>query len=133
MEEMIDILQSMSELAVLPESYRQEIRDELPQDAFDCKTYSLLVTSVLLNKLEQTPMKLPMLLNYLLERYAAKQYREMHLILIMCYMGVGLDPPPCFLEFSQYDDLLELLMNEIVLDFEDYISESIEQEGGKYA
>jgi len=48
-------------------------------------------------------------------------------------MGVGLSPPPCFLEFSQYDDLLELLMNEIVLDFDDYISESMEQEGGKYA
>ncbi len=129
MKEIENILQRWLELTALPDIYQPEIKDEMPQDAEACRTYSFLVTSVLFRRLEESTLNLAMLRAYLLSRFAQKQYHELHMCLIACYVCVGLEPPPYFLEFGQYDDLLELLLNEIVLDFDEFLSEICEQEG----
>lgn len=122
-EKMIETIVSLAELQALPDEYRAEILADLPQDGNDCYVYSFLITPVLFYKMEDYGLDLSLLSNYLHELYEAEQYRAMHLYLVMCFKAVEVEVPPFFLEFSQDDELLAMLMYEILMEFEDFIED----------
>ena len=122
-EKMIETIASLAELQALPDEYRAEILAELPQDGNDCYVYSFLITPVLFYKMEDYGLDLSLICNYLHGLYKAEQYRAMHLYLVMCFKAVEVEVPPFFLEFSQDDELLAMLMYEILMEFEDFIED----------
>lgn len=122
-EKMIETIVSLAELQALPDEYRAEILADLPQDGNDCYVYSFLITPVLFYKMEDYGLDLSLICNYLHGLHEAEQYRAMHLYLVMCFKAVEVEVPPFFLEFSQDDELLAMLMYEILMEFEDFIED----------
>lgn len=122
-EKMIETIVSLAELQALPDEYRAEILADLPQDGNDCYVYSFLITPVLFYKMEDYGLDLSLICNYLHGLYEVEQYRAMHLYLVMCFKAVEVEVPPFFLEFSQDDELLAMLMYEILMEFEDFIED----------
>lgn len=128
MDEMMDVLGNIVELDVLPMKYKADIRMDMPQDEDECRVYSLQTTLKLLDMLNDSPANLLLIYAYLQSRFDAGRYQEMHLFLIMCYLGVGLEPPTEFQQIGQFDDLLKLLMNEVIEDFRDYLVQNADAE-----
>ena len=120
-EKIMDVVASLAELCVLPDKYRQERLSKLPQDGNDCYVYSFLITPVLLDKMANAGMNLPMISHMLHELYSNEEYNAMHMYLIMCFNAMDIDPPPLFLEFSLDDELRAMLMYEILQEVDEYI------------
>lgn len=114
MEELIIALQSMTEMAVVPDKYLEEIKSQLPQNEKECRIYAMLTAVTLMNELSNSDLDVVLVYNYLELRYEAKQYHDMHMFLSLCYLAMGLEIPPYFTEFIQFDDLLEILMREML-------------------
>jgi len=114
MEELIIALQSMTEMTAVPEKYLEEIKSQLPQTERECGIYGMLAAVPLMNELSASELDLVLVYNYLELRFEAKQYHDMHMFLSLCYLATGLEIPPYFTEFIQFDDLLETLMREML-------------------
>lgn len=114
MEELIIALQSMTEMAVVPDKYLEEIKSQLPQNEKECRIYAMLTAVTLMNELSNSDLDVVLVYNYLELRYEAKQYHDMHMFLSLCHLAMGLEIPPYFTEFIQFDDLLEILMREML-------------------
>lgn len=132
MEEWITVLKDLSELDILPQNYKAELRMDMPQDTEECRMHSLLTTTKLLDMLGDMQINMRLIFTYLSMRFETGRYQEMHLFMIMLYMSAGLEPPPFFLALGQFEDLLELYMNEVMDDFRDYIAQNAELDGGAY-
>lgn len=114
MEELIIALQSMTEMTALPDKYLEEIKAQLPQDERECRIYSMLAATTLMNEVSISELDVVLVYNYLELRYEAKQYHDMHMFLSLCYLAMGLEIPPYFTEFIQFNGLLETLMREML-------------------
>ena len=114
MEELIIALQSMTEMTAVPDKYLEEIKCQLPQSENECRIYAMLTGVTLMNELSTSEMDVVLVYNYLELRYEAKQFHDMHMFLSLCYLATGLEIPPYFTEFIQFDDLLEILMREML-------------------
>ena len=47
MEELIVVLQDMTEMTVVPDKYLEEIRGQLPQNEKECRIYAMLTAATL--------------------------------------------------------------------------------------
>ena len=122
MDELMDVLENISELEILPDRYKADLRDEMPQDEEECREFGLQTTTKLLEMMIDTPMRVPLIYAYLLARYEAGRYHEMQLMLIMCYLSVGAEPSSCLLQLGLYDDLLALCMAGVIENFGRYVN-----------
>lgn len=123
MEEIRNSIQSMSEMAALSTKYLSEIRDQLPQNRKECKIYALLVGAPLMQEICTSELDPVLVYNYIELCCEKKAFREMHMYLMICYLAMGMRIPPFFMEFSRFDDLLELLMQEMLRSIGRYVIE----------
>ncbi len=120
MKKLKKTLQSVTELAVLPEAYRDELKSMLYCNEEKLRVYGQFCASILLGKLEDCGLNLISVCCYLHQRYEAKQFREMHLFLMMLFVCIGRKPVHQFVEIGHFDDLLEILMDEMMGCFDDF-------------
>lgn len=121
MEELIVALQDRTEMTVVPDKYLEEIRGQLPQNEKECRIYAMLTAATLMNELSNSELDVVLVYNYLELRYEAKQYHDMHMFLSLCYLAMGLEIPPYFTEFIQFEDLLKILMREMLQSIGKYL------------
>ncbi|MBQ4158168.1 MAG: hypothetical protein IJD86_08525 [Clostridia bacterium] len=114
------ILRWLTELAVLPEAYREDLRSTLNFDDDGMRHYGEYHACLLLSELEKCGLNLVFVNCYLHKRYEAKQFREMHLFLMMLFACIGATPTHQFVEIGHFDDLLEIFMDEIIRCFDDF-------------
>lgn len=120
MKKLRKTLQSVTELAVLPEAYRDDLKSTINCDEEALRVFGQFYASVLVNGLEKSGLNLVFVCCYLHQRYEAKQFREMHLFLMMLLVCIGRKPVHQFVEIGHFDDLLEILMNEMMGCFDDF-------------
>ena len=114
------MLRWLTELAVLPEAYREDLRSTLNFDDAGMRRYGEYHADLLLSELEKCGLNLVFVNCYLHKRYEAKQFREMHLFLMMLFACIGATPTHQFVEIGHFDDLLEIFMDEIIRCFDDF-------------
>lgn len=123
MERLRDILQELAELDNFTEVEKRAFLSAMPQDANGCNIYSGQSAYTLLYKMSSSMMNLGSIHDHLAKLHKEKQYRLMHAYLIMCYASVEVELPPFFLEFALDEHLLEMLLYEYLMDFQEYIEE----------
>ena len=114
------MLRWLTELAVLPEAYREDLRSTLNFDDDGMRHYGEYHADLLLSELEKCGLNLVFVNCYLHKRYEAKQFREMHLFLMMLFACIGAKLTHQFVEIGHFDDLLEIFMDEIIRCFDDF-------------
>ena len=114
------MLRWLTELAVLPEAYREDLRSTLNFDDDGMRHYGEYHADLLLSELEKCGLNLVFVNCYLHKRYEAKQFREMHLFLMMLFACIGAKPTHQFVEIIHFDDLLEIFMDEMIREFDDF-------------
>lgn len=115
---MIDTLQNLTELQALPEKCRLEMRNEMPRNAGECKIYTMLVIPTLLKEMCNGEMDMMLVCSNFREWFEARRFDKMHMFLVMCFCVYNFDPPPYLYEFGLFDDLLEMLMQEVITHFD---------------
>ena len=85
-------LRWLTELAVLPEAYREDLRSTLNFDDDGMRRYGEYHACLLLSELEKCGLNLVFVSCYLHKRYDAKQFREMHLFLMMLFACIEATP-----------------------------------------
>ena len=120
MKKLRKTLQCLTELAVLPESYRDDLKSSLDFDDESLRCYGQYHACLLLNELENCGLNPIFVCCYLHKCYEAKQFREMHLFLMMLFACIGAKPTHQFVEIIHFDDLLEILMDEMIREFDDF-------------
>ena len=120
MKKLRKTLQYLTELAVLPEAYSEDLKVSLNFDEDSLRYYGQYHADLLLSELENCGLNLIFVCCYLHKRYEEKQFREMHLFLMMILACIGAKPTHQFVEIGHFDDLLEIFMSEIVRGFDDF-------------
>lgn len=123
MERLRDILQELAELNNFTEVEMRVFLSAMPQDANGCNIYSGQSAYTLLYKMSSSMRDLGSIHYHLAKLHEEKQYRLMHAYLIMYYASVEVELPPFFLEFALDEHLLEMLLYEYLMDFQEYIEE----------
>lgn len=121
MDELMDVLENISELEILPDRYKADLREEMPLDEDECREFGLQTTTKLLEMMTDMPVNLPVIYACLLSRYEAGRYHEMQLMLIMCYLSVGAEPSSCLIQLGLFDDLLARCMAGVIENFGRYV------------
>lgn len=132
MDELMDVLENISELEILPDRYKADLRVEMPQDEEECREFGLQTTTKLLEMMVDTPANLPAIYACLLARYEEGRYHEMQLMLIMCYLSVGAEPSSQLVQLGLYDDLLARCMTGVIENFGRYVKRTGRM-GGRFA
>ena len=120
MKKLRKTLQCLTELAVLPESYRDDLKFSLNFDEESLRCYGQYYACLLLSELDNCGLNPLFVCCYLHKCYEAKQFREMHLFLMMLLSCIGAKPTHQFIEIGHFDDLLEIFMGEIIRGFDDF-------------
>ena len=132
MDELMDVLENISELEILPDRYKADLREDMPQDEDECREFGLQTTTKLLEMMIDTPVNLPVIYACLLARYEAGRYHEMQLMLIMCYLSVGAEPSSWLMQLGLFDDLLARCMTGVIENFGRYVKRTSTM-GGRFA
>ena len=119
MENTLKVLGKFAEMSILPKKYKKELERSLFQEEGYLRVYGMMIATALLDKLADTDIDMVLVWSYLHYSQDQGRFREMHLFLAMCYMGVGLKVPPCFLELGQQEEQLKPLMDEFIRAFDD--------------
>lgn len=129
MELMLDMIRMLLRLDAQTEPEKGALLAEMPRDSKECNTYSALTTFTVLQAMERLPLEIRMLHRYLKNCLSRRQFRQIHLVFMMCMACAGLNPPPYFVECTLSDALLETMMCEMMADFDTYI-ETLHGKGG---
>ena len=112
---MFDVLYTLSELQTLSPEQRQSIYRTMPKTAGECRIYSIMFLSNLWDRMiDDEEASLILFCRNLHEWYKARKFDKMYMYLIMCQCAYCIEPTPFLLEFSLFDDLLEMAMGEIM-------------------
>lgn len=120
MKKLRKTLQCVTELAVLPESYREDLKASLNCSEDSLRECGQFYACLLLSELEARGLNQIFVCCYLHQRYEAKQLREMHLFLMILLVFIGKRPSNYFIEIGHFDDLLESLMEEMLQCFDGF-------------
>ncbi len=115
------IVQRLADMEIYGEMECELILASMPKTLEEYALYSKIVTTTLLEKAKEAGMDLETVLIWLHRVCEDQQYRAMHLYLIMCYQGLGLTPPPFFLELALQDSLLTEVMQMMLQDAAEYV------------
>jgi len=118
---MFDVLYTLSELQTLSPEQRQSIYRTMPKTAGECRIYSIMFLSNLWDRMiDDEEASLILFCRNLHEWYKARKFDKMYMYLIMCQCAYCTEVPPFLLEFSLYDELLEMIMGEIMRQAEGF-------------
>ena len=118
---MFDTLHSLFELQSLSNEQRQNLYRTMPKTVGECRIYSImLLSSIWGSMIDDENASLLMFCRNLHEWHKARKFDKMHMYLVMFQCAYCIEPPPFLLEFSLFDDLLEMVMGEIMRQADTY-------------
>ena len=96
MKKLKKTLQSLTAIAVLPKAYREELESTLDDNMDVLRDLGQYYACLLLSELENCGLNLLYIFCDLHQCFAAKQFREMHLMLMMLLLCIGKEMLDCF-------------------------------------
>ena len=121
MKKLKKTLQALTAIAVLPKAYREELESTLDDNMDALRDLGQYYACLLLSELEDCGLNLLYIFCDLHQRFAAKQFREMHLLLMMLLLCIGKKPSRQFVEVAAFEDRLAALMEEMLDCFDSYL------------
>lgn len=121
MKKLKKTLQALTAMAVLPTAYREELKSTLDDNMDALKDLGQYYACLLLSELENHGLNLLYIFCDLHQRFAAKQFREMHLLLMMLLLCIGKKPSNPFIEAATFEDRLAVLMEEMLDCFDNFL------------